>query len=135
MSERERLQGCESTKAHNGKLKHGIPLLETNQDRTGCDPEPEQVGRVPLVRATGSEVYHRFEGQADHGGHSGNGPFLHDHASKREVRWQKKRVLSGFGRPNGPPGRPADAGFLQAAYHAGRRGGPGGRVPGVGPRQ
>jgi len=36
VSERERLQWCESTKAHNGKLKHALPLLETNQDRTAC---------------------------------------------------------------------------------------------------
>ena len=74
-----------------GKLKHGLPLLEPNQDRTaclprrsrrrqGCDPGPEHVGRVPLVRATRSEIYHLSDlpaalgtaqagRQAGHGGH------------------------------------------------------------------
>lgn len=40
----------------------------------------------PLIRAARSEVYHWFEGQAGHGGHSGNRSFLHDHGSGREVR-------------------------------------------------
>jgi len=84
--ELERLQGCESTKAHNGKLKHVVPLLETNQNRTGRNPELEQVGRVPLVWTARGEVHHRSEGQTGYGGYSGNGAFLHDHASKREVR-------------------------------------------------
>jgi len=72
----EKIEGCQ----------YGLPLLETNQDRTGRDPEPEQVRRVTLVRAARGEVHHRSEGQAGHGGHSGNRPFLHDHGSEREIQ-------------------------------------------------
>jgi len=64
-------------------VKNELPLLETNQARTGRDPKPEQVRRVTLVRAARGEVHHWSEGQAGHGGHSGNGPFLHDHACKK----------------------------------------------------
>lgn len=33
-----------------------------------------------------SEIYHWSEGQAGHGRHPVNRPFLHHHASEREVR-------------------------------------------------
>ncbi|MEZ4601614.1 MAG: hypothetical protein R2940_17635 [Syntrophotaleaceae bacterium] len=67
-------------------MNDGLPILEANQDRTGRDPELEQVGRVTLVRAARGEVYHQSKGQTGHGGHSGYRPFLHDYASEREVQ-------------------------------------------------
>ena len=55
-----------------------LPFLEKNQDRTKGDPELEQVGWIAIVRAAWGEVHRRLEGQADYGGGSGNGAFLHD---------------------------------------------------------
>jgi len=63
------------------EVNHGLSLLETHQDRTGRDPEPEQVRRLSLLRAAGGEADPRSAEQAGYGGPSGNGPFLHGGAS------------------------------------------------------
>ncbi len=37
--------------------RNELPLPEMNQNRTGSDPKPEQIGRIALVRATQCEVH------------------------------------------------------------------------------
>jgi hypothetical protein len=40
-------------------FEYGFPLLPKNQGHNGSDLEPEQVGRVSLVRAAPSEIHCR----------------------------------------------------------------------------
>ena len=57
-----------------------LSFLETHQDRTGGDAEPEQVGWVAVAWATGSEVHHRTAWAEGNGRYSRHGVVLHEQA-------------------------------------------------------
>ena len=84
------LRECDCWKSLNNRREANreLPLLETNQDRTGRDVESEQVRRVTLIRAAWGEIYHRPEGLL--------WALRYERASVYEDLGQRRRALSEF---------------------------------------